>query len=453
MRRHAIIMCLGEHTNPKVAIPKDIHVATTLPFINNSLPANQRITHEQLFGEMKRLGLHPPELAMDLIVLAIAIYAADTRISRACDSQDGWSREIDLHVPVSKPNLWRKQTVLLEDMLRFLTGDIWRIYFRPRPSQMHTLSPTLKKEQQYVTNTVCLFSGGLDSFIGAIDLIESGVRPLLLGHHSSADVSAPQIACVNFLQEFYPTRRPELFRAYIGVSRELFNGIEESTRSRSFLFFSLAAACASALGEHSRLIVPENGLISLNPPLTPLRLGALSTRTTHPYFMARFQDLLDALRLGVQMDNPYRFKTKGEMVLGCGNKKALKKFAHKTMSCAHSAAGRYEKQPGLHCGTCVPCIVRQAAFNAAHILDKTTYRRLLQQRRALNSMKSEGEDVRACQIGISRLKDDPNVAEIEVYQSGPLPESPDLVSQYVSVYQRGMAEVAALLASVKAKPR
>ena len=293
----------------------------------------------------------------------------------------------------------------------------------------------------------------MDSFIGAIDLIESGVRPLLLGHHSSADVSAPQVACADYLREFYPTRGPELFRAYIGVSRQMFDGIEESTRSSSFLFFSLAAACAAALGEKSHLIVPENGFISLNPPLTPLRLGALSTRTTHPYFMARFQDLLDALELGIQMDNPYHFKTKGEMILECRNAKALKKFSHKTMSCAHSAAGRYEKQPGLHCGTCMPCIVRQAAFIAVHLPDKTTYRRLLHQKRALDSMKSEGEDVRACQVAISRLKNDPTVAEIEVYQSGPLPEPPDLVSQYISVYQRGMAEVASLLANVKVKPR
>ena len=124
MRRHAIIICLGEYTNPKVTIPRDIHVATILPFINNSLPASDRVTHKHLFSEMKRLGLHPPELAMDLIVLAVAIYAADTRISRTCDSQDGWSREIDLHVPVSNPNLWRKQKVSLEASCcseRFLT--------------------------------------------------------------------------------------------------------------------------------------------------------------------------------------------------------------------------------------------------------------------------------------------------------------------------------------------
>jgi hypothetical protein len=31
------------------------------------------------------------------------------------------------------------------------------------------------------------------------------------------------------------------------------------------------------------LHVPENGLIVINVPLDPLRLGAFSTRTTHPF--------------------------------------------------------------------------------------------------------------------------------------------------------------------------
>ena len=59
--------------------------------------------------------------------------------------------------------------------------------------------------------------------------------------------------------------------------------------------------------------VPENGLIAVNVPLDPLRLGALSTRTTHPFYIARWNDALDALGITGRIENPYWDRTKGEM--------------------------------------------------------------------------------------------------------------------------------------------
>ena len=49
-------------------------------------------------------------------------------------------------------------------------------------------------------------------------------------------------------------------------------GKESTTRGRSFLFFALAALAASGLGGQPVIYVPENGLISLNVPLDPLRV-------------------------------------------------------------------------------------------------------------------------------------------------------------------------------------
>lgn len=59
-------------------------------------------------------------------------------------------------------------------------------------------------------------------------------------------------------------------------------GSENSTRGRSFLFFALGVFAGTGLGKAFTLRVPENGLIALNVPLDPLRLGSNSTRTTHP---------------------------------------------------------------------------------------------------------------------------------------------------------------------------
>ena len=53
-----------------------------------------------------------------------------------------------------------------------------------------------------------------------------------------------------------------------------------------------------------RLIVPENGFISINVPLTFARSGSSSTRTTHPYYFKLFQELLLNLGLNIEIFNP-----------------------------------------------------------------------------------------------------------------------------------------------------
>ena len=112
----------------------------------------------------------------------------------------------------------------------------------------------------------------------------------------------------------------------------------------------------------------ENGFISINPPLTGTRLGSLSTRTTHPVFLGLVQRLLDAAGLRVRVENPYQLKTKGEMLRECENKTLLRAHASETTSC-----GRFKQFGYTHCGRCVPCLVRRAAFRASGMTDKTKY--------------------------------------------------------------------------------
>jgi hypothetical protein len=102
--------------------------------------------------------------------------------------------------------------------------------------------------------------------------------------------------------------------------------------------------------------------------LTEMRLGSLSTRTTHPVFFRLAHQLFDEAGLRVRMENPYQLKTKGEMLRGCADKKLLRAHASQTTSC-----GRYLIHGHTHCGRCVPCLVRRAAFRAAGMTDGTQY--------------------------------------------------------------------------------
>jgi hypothetical protein len=145
-------------------------------------------------------------------------------------------------------------------------------------------------------------------------------------------------------------------------------GREETTRGRSFLFIALATMAGSGLGRHFSLEVPENGLIALNVPLDTIRLGSLSTRTTHPYYLRRWNVLLSQVGIDGAIANRYWDKTKGEMMDGCLNPDLLRGLAGASLSCAHPSAGRWDKSAAgrhSHCGHCVPCIIRQAAFERA----------------------------------------------------------------------------------------
>ena len=62
---------------------------------------------------------------------------------------------------------------------------------------------------------------------------------------------------------------------FIQNHASVMDGEEDTTRSRSFMFFAHAIAYASAMNKSIELIIPENGLISLNIPLAHTRLGHL----------------------------------------------------------------------------------------------------------------------------------------------------------------------------------
>src|SRR3546814_17904832 len=83
-------------------------------------------------------GLQPSEKGIDLVVLAALVNAGDTRVSRKLNAQDGWTREIDLYIPVSTSSAWTASTRSIESMLRFLSGDRWRVFFRDRRRRNRT---------------------------------------------------------------------------------------------------------------------------------------------------------------------------------------------------------------------------------------------------------------------------------------------------------------------------
>lgn len=360
------------------------------------------------------------------------VFYADRSVLRSLQP-DGWTRHIEIYMPVANVGKWNANSDLLKRMLDFLTGDDWMFHFRDRICITDD-EDKYKKCRYYFrnsthkidTNVFCMLSGGLDSFIGAIDLLSSNVNPIFVGNYNGGKgVSVYQKRVIGSLQKHFQVSPKRFYQFYAAPK----SGKEDTTRSRSLLFFSHAILLASGMNKPVKLYIPENGVISMNIPLTEHRMGSLSTRTTHPYFMGLLQELLNSLGLKITIVNPYQFKTKGEMMLGCKDFDFLKSNYPLTMSCSHPDLGRWKKEKeSSHCGVCLPCTIRRAAILKAGLKDESFYR-------DPNYKDIEAEtNLRSYKLGLTRKKN-PLFA---IQESGPITHHR---KGFADLYQRGLAEL------------
>ena len=135
---------------------------------------------------------------------------------------------------------------------------------------------------------VILFSGGIDSLGGAVqECLQSARKVVLVSHRPVDKVYSRQRRLATEIASRItdPQRRP--FHIAIEVNKGKKLGRDFMQRSRSFLFAAVAAVVAQAL-QLSRIRFYENGVVSLNLPLSPQAIGARATRTTHPQVLAGF---------------------------------------------------------------------------------------------------------------------------------------------------------------------
>ena len=456
MSPHTIVARLGV-SDTETVVPGHVgaHV-TEINFIDNY--DRLEFGLGQALDQLDVLGLVPGECAIDLALVAATVVAADTRISRETEAQDGWTREIEISVPVAEPAVWVQVSSLLQTALNFLTGDKWALQFRARPPSRDRLAPITENLRTAHPDCVCLFSGGLDSFIGAIDLFAAGATPLLISHYWDGITSQHQKMCAERMKARFAASEFNHIRARVGFPTDTVDDspVEDTLRGRSFMFFALAALAADAMGGDVTIPVPETGWISLNVPLDPLRLGSLSTRTTHPFYMARMNELLTALGIRARLLNRYAFQTKGQMARACVDYEFLASYAKETMSCSSPGKTRFAKDESQrqpkHCGYCVPCLIRRASLLAGGIEDATPYQLPDLRAQVIDTDKAEGSHIRSFQLAISRLRHKPQSARFDIHRPGPLSDHMGELQAYTDVYVAGLEEVARLLDGVRAEP-
>lgn len=389
-------------------------------------PLDLKVHHN--FGLLAE-GREPlPEKVSTFLTVALGIWITD-RLARRQDAPDGWTRRLTVSCPAPG---WNAALAELTPLVSFLTGDVWSLMARPEPASLALPDPRVGA---WHPDCICLFSGGLDSLAGAIDLLESGRRVLLVSHYDFGQLAGCQNYLTDALSQVYSRDRVQRWGF-----RVQFEAPELSLRSRSLLFVALGLAAASVWDSPLPLIIPENGWISLNPPLTGNRLGSYSTRTTHPYFLKGLQDWLQAAAIHLPLHNPYQYLTKGEVLIHCRNQDLLRRLLPHSLSCAHPVASRWLKDRQGNCGYCYPCLVRRAAAHAAGWDDGRHYLVDVRQQPEVMAGRAKGADWRSTLYCLQTWTKQPAPQRL-LWQTGPLPVALEEQQRLVGVVSRGVEEI------------
>ena len=355
------------------------------------------------FPDLNQLAGVTSPAAVDFFFISCLVYGIDRFVVRHDESTDGWSREISATFPVYNLNVWNDCKMLLANALSFLTGDYWEVNFVQNTFQI----PTEPISDDYSSKDfaqVSLFSGGLDSLIGAIDFLgkpENADQNILLVSHFDYQMKGPNREQDEIFEKFpneYRTRIKRVSLAEVSLAQTSKRNVEKTFRSRSLLFLGIAVLAADY--QKNKIVVPENGSVSLNYPLSSSRRGSCSTRTTHPRFIEFVIDLLAGLGLNNQICNPYEFKTKGEMVVECENADLLGSLIKTSNSCGKRGHPVHRTiANSSHCGVCMPCTYRKASL--LDVVDETVYGDDLNKLHVGRNntpffLSKQGQDLNAC---------------------------------------------------------
>ncbi len=345
--------------SPENLIPQQLEEDTKyFSIYSNSRRENVGSFGSTLIKDVQRAGLRPSEKIWDFNTIALAVAAADNSLTRK-NSADGWTRQIDLTIHLCNPSVWEPVKLEFEKILRFLTGDFWSLTFQDGGVN----PPRARRLKRFDCDCVSLLSGGVDSLAGAIDLIASNHKPIFISQVVRGDARTQREYAGRIRAESPHFQWSHKIHPPKGES-------EGSTRGRSIIFFAFAALAASQIevqpGFKANIYVPENGFISLNIPLNSGRMGSFSTKTTHPVYLKGIQNIWNEVGISLNLIMPYQFKTKGEVLAECNNQQLLKELVFRSVSC-----GKYRVYRMQHCGRCLPCLVRRAAFHHWGEVDET----------------------------------------------------------------------------------
>lgn len=308
----------------------------------------------------------------DLLDLAVAVYVTDRLCPRrpkgARDDGRWWSRRLPVRVALRDPAFWQDSEVdrLLHALLGWLTDDEWEIEVvgSPRDRRWAETQERLFSVTPAAPAQVGLFSGGLDSLLGAatdagapdgeLILVSAGTHRRLRNLQATLSKGLATVASRTVRSLIVPV-------GLTAAGSRLGAGDgEQSQRTRGFLFLAFGSVVADAAGV-DELRVYENGVGALNLPLTNAQRGAMNTRAMRPETLRSMGELIGRMRdRPFTIANPSFFRTKAEMCASAPS--ALEPLMRLSVSCDTGLTYRASSVP--LCGQCTSCLLRRQALLA-----------------------------------------------------------------------------------------
>lgn len=326
------------------------------------------VKDEEIIG---LFGSEINSLHLDWIDIAMAVYVADRLSFRELEKyRSNWKRNFGLKIAVRNLEVWLSQDIQdeLKNVLSFYTDDDWEFEFVPLESYDRLSSinnklpiPPIKPPR------VALYSGGLDSFAGAVQEIfnDSESSFILVSGATNNRQEHQQNRQVEEIIKEYPT--VEIIHQTIKFGFN-WNGTEHSKeensqRTRGFLFTTLGAVTALNAGINV-LEIYENGIGAINLPYDNSQVGTMNSRGVNPLSLLRMEKFIQKLTgRDFQIKNLYLFQTKGEMC----RYRAVKDLAD-VISLTFSCDGFPVQTAGKpQCGVCTSCLLRRMSIENANL--------------------------------------------------------------------------------------
>jgi 7-cyano-7-deazaguanine synthase in queuosine biosynthesis len=234
---------------------------------------------------------------------------------------------------------------LIHELLIFTVVEDIEIEFRPMKTQLSLNYPS----PECSIRSVCLFSGGTDSYAGVLLAKEvlGDIKSVFCAHGDQARI-------IRIVQDL---RRKILERKGIDLVKIGVPKIEAKgyAQLRGFLYLLAATAVAHQFGSE-QIVVTECGPTMYQPKFSPLDSV---TMTTHP-FVVRTAAQVARLLLHRELNiiTPFENLTKAEVIAISPEKQGLKH----THSCI-------TQRFGTHDGTCYGCVIRRLATIATGVED------------------------------------------------------------------------------------
>jgi 7-cyano-7-deazaguanine synthase in queuosine biosynthesis len=237
---------------------------------------------------------------------------------------------------------------LVHELLIFTLVEDIEVIFKPtkiRPSRADVPG------KEHAVQAVCLFSGGTDSYAGALLASEffTDLKGVFCAHADQSRI----IHIVSILQKKILEKR------HVEIIKVPAPAIEARgyAQLRGFLYLLAAAAVAQKFSSQ-RVVVTECGPTMYQPRFSPLDS---ITMTTHPFVVAKAAQIGSLLlNRELRIMTPFEDLTKAEVIAISPEKDGLR-YTH---SCISSRFG-------THDGTCYGCVIRRLATTAVGVKDVT----------------------------------------------------------------------------------